>query len=270
MMNRSVRRRLGNISITALCDGQVEVSPEIAGKDQAGLVRQILTSRGLPELQQVSVNAFLLQTGGHNVLVDTGAGDKLGPKLGQLEARLAEVGIDRRDIRTILLTHMHPDHSNGLTDRDGNALFPNAELVVQSDELAHWLDDRKMAQASPRERRDNFEAARRAVTPYEKRLRLFKAGDVLPFVKAVPLPGHTPGHTGYLVEAPGASLLIWGDVVHVPVIQIQRPDIAVALDTDRWQAVSTRKQILYRAASKHIMVGGMHLDFPGFVHHLRR
>ena len=51
-------------------------------------------------------------------------------------------GVDPADIETVMLTHMHPDHSAGLTDmKTGRRHFPNAELVVHENEPRHWFDD---------------------------------------------------------------------------------------------------------------------------------
>lgn len=89
---------------------------------------------------------------------------------------------------------------------------------------------------------------------------------LMPGVTAVPLPGHTPGHTGYLVESGGASLLIWGDIVHVQELQVPRPEVTMAVDVDPAQAVATRRAILDRVATERLGIAGMHLHFPAFAH----
>jgi glyoxylase-like metal-dependent hydrolase (beta-lactamase superfamily II) len=262
--------RIGDVIVTALSDGEIEVSPEIAGRSQADNVRRIAASLGLPAKQQISVNAFAIHSKGHTTLIDTGAGDKLAPSLGRLPQSLAEAGIEPEDVNTVLLTHMHPDHSNGLTDASGHARFPNAELVMHENEFSHWLNDERMAQASEGQRVNNFEAARRESVPYRKRIRLFRDGEVVPDVRALPLPGHTPGHTGYVVGFGDNELLIWGDIVHLPEVQLARPEISVTLDSDRDAAVATRKRILTTAAEDKRIVTGMHLHFPGFARVVNR
>jgi glyoxylase-like metal-dependent hydrolase (beta-lactamase superfamily II) len=264
------RIRIGDITVTALSDGKIEVSPDIAGRSQADAVRQIAASLGLPQKQQISVNAFAVQSQGHTTLIDTGAGDKLSPSLGRLPQSLAEAEIEPKNVETVLLTHMHPDHSNGLTDAAGHRAFPNAELVMHEDELAHWLDDTLMARASEHQRINNFEAARRELAPYRHQIRLFRDGEVVPGVRAFPLPGHTPGHTGYIVSSADDELLIWGDIVHLPEIQLARPEISVILDSDRGAAVATRKRVLLLAAEDRKIVTGMHMHFPGFTRVIHR
>ncbi len=258
------RLSVGNFIITALSDGAVAATPRVVADRSPDDVRRLFAACGLPPEPTVSVNAFAIQHAGRTVLIDTGAGDKLAATLGRLPQSLAEAGLRADAIDAVLLTHMHPDHSNGLTDPSGEAAFPNAELVMHEDEYAHWLDDARMAQVSARSRRDNFEAARREMAPYRDRIRLFRQGQVMPGIYAHPLPGHTPGHTGYIVGADKKALLIWGDIVHLPDIQVEQPDIAVVLDTDKTAAIATRKRALDMAACEDFIIAGMHLHAPGF------
>ncbi|MCC6778961.1 MAG: MBL fold metallo-hydrolase [Hyphomicrobiales bacterium] len=260
----SYRCHLGNTTVIALSDGSVDVSLKIVADAPVHEIRDDLIARGLPTEPRVSVNAFAIQVGGRTALVDTGAGGKFAATLGLLPHSLAAVGIAPEAVEAVLLTHMHPDHSSGLTDSQGRPIFVNAEVVLHQDEFAHWMDDARMTQASPRQRRDNFEAARRAIAPYRHRVRLIRDGDVFPGVRALPLPGHTPGHTGYLIGSGADTLLIWGDIVHLPDVQVARPDVAVVLDTDKAAAIATRRRALDIAATERLCVAGMHLHFPGF------
>jgi glyoxylase-like metal-dependent hydrolase (beta-lactamase superfamily II) len=258
------RRRIGNILVTALSDGIVEASLRVVANMPAEDVERMLGACGQPVPPRISVNAYALEFDNRIVLIDTGAGDKLGPTLGNLTANLAAAGIAPDNVDTVLLTHMHPDHSNGLTDTKGAAVFPNAELVLHEDEMAHWLDDGRMAHVSSRQRRDNFEAARNQLMAYRNRTRVFRQGSVLRGIDAVAMPGHTPGHTGYRVTSGAEALLVWGDLVHLPDVQILHPEVSVVLDTDQQRAASTRKEVLETVAADGILVTGMHLHFPGF------
>ena len=186
--------------------------------------RQILTEAFRPA-RRTSVNTFLIQSKGRTAIVDTGSGDYMQPSAGFVQRSLSAAGIDPKSIDTVLLTHMHPDHSAGLVDMsNGQLLFPNAELVMHENELKHWFDDGEMAKADERTAKLFFQAGREQVAPYKKRTRLFKSGEVFPGVTAVPSHGHTPGHTAYLIESGGEQLMIWGDTVHVPEVQTAIPE----------------------------------------------
>jgi glyoxylase-like metal-dependent hydrolase (beta-lactamase superfamily II) len=129
----------------------------------------------------------------------------------------------------VLLTHLHPDPAQGLLDDAGNSAFPNAEIVLHEDELAFWTNDDESARATT-ERQDHFTQARAAIAAYRERLRTTCGGEVLPGITAIPEPGHTPGHTGWLVSSEGDALLIWGDIVHLHAIQFARPDAGLIVD----------------------------------------
>jgi glyoxylase-like metal-dependent hydrolase (beta-lactamase superfamily II) len=86
----------------------------------------------------------------------------------------------------------------------------------------------------------------------------------------MPIPGHTPGHSGYLISSGGQELLIWGDVVHVPEVQVALPDAGTNFDVDFEEARKSRKRVLDQVASDRLLVAGMHLHFPGFYHVARQ
>jgi glyoxylase-like metal-dependent hydrolase (beta-lactamase superfamily II) len=160
---------------------------------------------------------------------------------------------------------MHPDHSAGLTDREtGKAHFANAELVVHENEPRHWLDDANMARATEREQLLYFKCAREQIAPYSDRMRTFTGGEVFPGVIAIPRPGHTPGHTTYMISSGNDQLLIWGDTVHVPEVQTARPEVCIAFDVDPAAAEASRRAVFEMVATDRLLVTGMHLHFPGF------
>jgi glyoxylase-like metal-dependent hydrolase (beta-lactamase superfamily II) len=107
-------------------------------------------------------------------------------------------------------------------------------------------------------------STRAQIAPYQEVIRLFKDGEVFPGVTAIPIPGHTPGHCGYLVSSGTQQLLIWGDVVHVPEVQVALPDTGTVFDIDFEQAQTSRKRILDQVATDRLLVAGMHLHFPAF------
>lgn len=205
-----------------------------------------------------SINAFLVQTNGQNVLIDTGLGAKAG---GGLVQSLAHLGISPADIDIILITHMHVDHIGGLSV-DGKAVYPRAVLKIGDMEQKFWLaPDASDPQKNPY---IDFNAAKAAVAPYAGRLQAFSFGDeVAPGIAAVNAVGHTPGHTAFMVESEGSKVLVWGDTVHAIALQLPCPEIYPAYDYDPVAATATRKAVLEKVSAENIPVAGAHIPYPG-------
>lgn len=262
-------RKIGDIVVTAISDGFLDGNLDVLRNVEIDKAHQVLKDSFRPA-RRGSVNTFLIQSKGRRALMDTGSGNYLQPTAGKVHANLAAAGIDPKSIDTILLTHMHPDHSAGLTEMpSGKLLFPDSELVMHENELPHWFDDGAMTTVDERSQKLYFLAGREQVAPYKKQTRLFKQGEVFPGVTAVPSPGHTPGHTAYLIESGGEQLMIWGDTVHVPEVQTAFPECGIAFDTDLAMAAASRKRMFDRVATDRLLVAGMHVHFPAFSHLVR-
>jgi glyoxylase-like metal-dependent hydrolase (beta-lactamase superfamily II) len=257
-------RRFGDIVVTAISDGYLDAVYEFIRGIEPAEAETILKGAYRPAPPRVSINTFVIHSAGRKALVDTGSQNSMGPTLGHMPKHLAAAGIDPKEIDTILLTHMHPDHSNGLTDASGKAIYPHVELVVAERDVNHWFDDAAMAKATERQQMRFFRWAREQIAPYQNQRRE-PVGEVFPGVTAVPLYGHTPGHTGYLVSSKGEQLLIWGDIVHMPDIQTQRPDVYMEPDVDGQAAIATRKRTMDMVATDRLLAAGMHMHFPGFL-----
>jgi len=266
------RFTIGDVEVTALLDGHIDLQSQIINGFNPGEATRLLAESFLEmknDSTPIPVNGYLVNDGTQLTLIDTGTAQLLGPTLGNLNAALMATGVSPQDIDTVLLTHMHPDHSGGLVDADGQAVFPNAELAVAQSEWDFWYDDGILV-GVPEQSRGFFKMARDTTGPYSDRLRLFEGeSEVLPGITALPLPGHTPGHTGYTLSSGDASLLFWGDVVHSAALQFAHPEWTVAFDMDPTLTVQTRKQMLDRAFADKMLVTGAHLDFPGLGHVLR-
>lgn len=262
--------RVGDVVVTALSDGTLERSLELLRSVTVDDAQKLLADAFRPGVV-ISVNAFVLRSKGRTILIETGSGRYLGASAGHLLSNMASAGIDPAAIDTVLLTHMHPDHSAGLTDMTtGKAHFPNAELVVHENEPRHWNDDAAMARGTERQKLLFFQQAREQMAPYRDRMRTFRQGEVAPGVTAIPCHGHTPGHSAFLVASAGQQLLVWGDMVHIPEVQIPRPEVTIDFDSDPLSAAASRKRIFDMAASERLLVTGMHLHFPGFGHLARQ
>jgi glyoxylase-like metal-dependent hydrolase (beta-lactamase superfamily II) len=256
------RRQIGDITVTALSDGVLAAPLDVVlGVERTEIER--LAGRKPGEPLPIAVNAFLLERAGRWALVDTGSGNSMGPTLGKLPQNLRALGVAPERIETIFLTHLHPDHSNGLVDDAGNAIYPNAQVILHETEAAFWLDRDEASGATERIRRN---IAKTAITmaPYRERMRTVRDGEAVPGISALLLAGHTPGHTGWLVQSGKDGLLIWGDLVHLAAIQIARPDTGLVYDVDPQAACATRRRMFDRVAADKLAVAGAHLDFPGF------
>ncbi|RQR25521.1 MBL fold metallo-hydrolase [Burkholderia sp. Bp9143] len=256
------RRQVGDFSVTAISDGTLTAGLDLLSNIDVDDATGIMQRAGIYAPSDVNINCYVIRGNGRTVLVDTGAGG-IRDWGGLLGPSLSQAGIDARDIDTIVLTHAHPDHIGGLLDTGGQPAFPQAEVLIHERERAFWLDDDAYERASERAR-VNFRIARRTFDVYQAQLRTIGAGNVRPGIVAVPLPGHTPGHTGYRVESRGERLLIWGDLVHFAPIQVARPDVSIAFDRDPSQASATRAATLAEVASDNLPIAGMHLADTGF------
>ncbi|MGM0586047.1 MAG: MBL fold metallo-hydrolase, partial [Pseudomonadota bacterium] len=243
------RRGVGETTVTALLDGSLKIDPAmLEGADEqtkADLLRAAFLEAGPVD---TSINAFVIHAPGRTVLVDGGAGSAMGAGAGRLPMALASAGLSMEAIDAIFATHLHPDHVGAFT-KGGEAAAPEAELILHSAEHAFWTDDSNFANAG--ESAQNFaRMAQGAVAPYEGRIRMIEDGaEVAPGVTAMHLPGHTPGHTGLMVESGDHALLIWADIVHVGPIQFARPEVTIPFDVDPGQAAETRKAIMERVAA---------------------
>ena len=263
------RIALGQFEVIALYDGPIKLNKKMLNHIKTAELDRMLGRAfvGNPDVL-TSVNAYLVNTGAHLVLIDTGTAKLFGPNLGHVPENLRAAGYDPSAVDTILITHMHGDHVGGLNDAAGKPVYPNAKIYVAKTESDFWLSQKSADQAAE-EMKPFFKMARDLAAPYQAdgRWQTF-AGDneLVPGIRAVDAKGHTPGHTAYLVSSEGKQLLIWGDLIHFSAVQFARPAVSFVYDTDQKQAVASRKRILKKAAAEKLLVAGMHLPFPGFGH----
>lgn len=208
---------------------------------------------------------LVVNTGKHRVLVDTGAGG-LAPSTGKLLRNLQAAGITPEDIDTVILTHGHPDHIGGNTDDKGRLAFPDARYVMWKEEWDFWTSGQAEAKLDEHVREVLLKFARRNLPPIQGQLELVDhETEIVPGIRALAAPGHTPGHMALAISSKGKQLLCISDVVLHP-IHLEQPEWHAAVDFAPEQVVATRRKLLKRAATEKALVIAFHFPFPGLGH----
>lgn len=224
--------RLGEHTVTVLTDGGVQLHPLRWFPDS---VRDDWNTPHASPLDATghipaTITALLVEHRDRALLIDTGYGahsvaaddtiDTIGSLHGgRLPAELVRHGRDHTDIDTVAFTHLHDDHVGWAfgAGQHGTRLFPRATHVASAGE---WAGAGRRAGGAP--------------------TRAVSTGDeIFPGVRAWTTPGHTEGHTAYVISAGGRRLIAFGDVFHVP-DQFARPDWTCAMDADPERARRTR------------------------------
>lgn len=256
------RLMLGQFEITPLSDGTVDLPVDQLLAQDKKKTLDTLAKAHLKAPLETSANAYLINTGSKLVMIDGGAGSFFGPTLGRLAANIKAAGYQPEQIDEIYITHFHGDHVGGLVN-GAQMVFPNATVRASKKEADYWLSQANMDKAKGK---DGFKAAMAAVNPYVKagKFKPFE-GDVelVPGVRAQAAPGHTPGHTTYLVESGGQKLHLVGDLIHVAAVQMENPAVTIEFDSDQKAAAAPRKKAFDAAAKGGYLIGGAHLQFPG-------
>jgi glyoxylase-like metal-dependent hydrolase (beta-lactamase superfamily II) len=263
------RTRVGGLTVTMLHDGSRAIPLQ-------GFVR----NAPLEEVQRVLAESFLptdsfripftltcLETARGLVLFDTGNGAQpAGSPVGRLAENMRAAGLDPARVTTVVFSHFHGDHVNGLLNADGSAAFPNAELVVPAAEWAWWTDSGNETR-SPEGQRPNFANTARRFGPYQGKVRQVQAGaEAVPGVTAIAAHGHTPGHTIWRIADGSDQMIFLADTTNRPELLARRPGFHAVFDFDANAAEATRRRVLDMVSTDRIKVSGYHFPFPAFGH----
>ena len=232
-------------------------------------VKAAYVAHGIPDGQgNTPFNPTVIRTGGKTVLVDTGCGadtaEEPGATAGFLMRNLAAIGIDPDDVDVVIISHFHGDHVSGLVAPDGAPAFPKAEITVPAEEWRFWMDDGERERATPGRMERLFEHNRQVFDPLAERVRTHAWDEeVVPGVTAIATPGHSIGHTSYLVSSQGESVFLIQDVSNHPALSLEHPGWHLAFDQDPIKAEATRRRTLEWLAREQMPVQGFHFPFPG-------
>jgi glyoxylase-like metal-dependent hydrolase (beta-lactamase superfamily II) len=214
----------------------------------------------------INQNALVVNTGDKLVLVDTGMGFRkvYGPLTGHLLANLRAAGIDPESIDVVALSHAHPDHVWGLVGDDGKPHFPNAQIHITQADLEYWTDEAKLSDPALGH---YIGPIRDTLLPLRDRMVFLKDGqEVVPGLQALSTPGHTVGHTSFVINSQSRAMVYMGDLAHQPVLQMENPRVEFVRDTDSKQGVASRLRVFDMVASGKIPIVAYHFPWPGIGH----
>ena len=263
-MSRISSINIGSVKVTSLLDGELvlpaEVLLNLKDKDL-----QTIKSNAENTLSFSNINAYLIQNGDRNLLVDAGCRELFGPTCGFIQDALTEAGVSTNKITDIFLTHLHPDHIAGTLNTNGSAVFNNAQMHIVDKEHDFWV-------------RENFDAvevngvdwaslAQGVITAYKDRLNILSEGkEIMSGVNIVAIPGHTPGHSGFRVDSGNESLMHLGDILHLQNLQLIDPNVSTVFDIDYDKALASRKRVLDMVSSDKNLCTSGHWLTPKFGH----
>ncbi|MQA02494.1 MAG: MBL fold metallo-hydrolase [Streptosporangiales bacterium] len=212
-----------------------------------------------------SLGGLLVQRDGSTLLIDTGYGPGpafegpdatargLGPfRGGALLDNLAQFGVSPSDVDTVVVTHVHFDHVGWLVHRDRPGhppVFPSARYLVAEPE---WAFCRSHGDKYGQLDQETF------FGPLGELVETFARGaEIFPGVTALPTPGHTPGHTSFVLAGGGRELVVVGDAAHNPV-ELEHPEHGARRDSAPAAARASRELLADLLARPDTVGYGMH------------
>ncbi len=262
------RFNLGSAEVTVVSDGALSLGDPKG--TFTGLpdneIRKMLSDNFLsPTNVMLEQNSPIVNIGDKLVLFDTGLGTTkgFGPTTGRQQKSMKDAGIKPEDVDAVVFSHAHPDHVGGVIGDDGKPLFPNAQYYIAQSDLDFWTDEGKMS--SPV--KDFIAIARTNLLPVRDRIVFYKDGqEFLPGIQAMAAPGHTVGHTMFMITSDGKSFAYLADLTHHPILLLEKPRMEFSYDTDPKQAVESRVKMLDMLAANKIAVLPYHYPWPGIGH----
>ena len=266
------RYKVGSIEVTVVTDGaRTAPVPDTYVKNakredfSAGFASLYMDK----EKPTAPFNTAVVNTGTKLVVIDTGLGpaqyEQSKGAVGQAHTNLAAAGIDRGAVDTVIISHFHGDHINGLLAADNKPAFANAEILVPAVEWKYWSDDGEMAKAPAGSGLEgNFKNIRRVFGALGNKVTQYDADkELVPGITSLATYGHTPGHTSHRVSSGGAQVVIQADVTaHVAELFTRNPGWHAMFDQDGAMAEQTRRKLYDMLATDKILVQGYHFPFP--------
>ncbi len=259
------RYKIGEFEVTAIHDGvwMPDLAPGLFKNFTVADAQKTLGDQfQRTDKMVVPFTPIMVNTGSKLILIDTGTNGRFTPTASSFMDNLTAAGFDPKQVDTIVISHFHGDHINGIRTKDEQIAFPNAEIMVPAPEWAFWMDDAKMA-AAPEAMKGAFANCRRVFGSISGKVARYDPGkEVAPGITSIPAYGHTPGHTAFAITSGSQSMMTVVDATNNAYLFVRNPEWQVSFDMDGPMAVETRKRLLDRAAADKMLVGGYHWPFP--------
>ena len=269
------RYKVGTHEITVVTDGVNKIAkfPDgfVANKSRdevnAGLAAFYM---GEKDQIQIPYSPIAVNTGSKLVVIDTGTGERNFEQskgaAGQFHGNLKAAGIDRNAVDTVIISHFHPDHINGLLGPDNKAAFANAEILVPATEWKFFMDDGEMSRQTSDRMKGVFANLRRVFDALGRKVTQYEAGkEVAPGITSIATYGHTPGHMSYVVASGNSKVYVQSDVTNIPLF-VRNPGWHLMFDQDAQMAEATRRKFYDQVSSEKAMLQGFHYPFPALAY----
>jgi glyoxylase-like metal-dependent hydrolase (beta-lactamase superfamily II) len=265
--------KIGDAECTAVYDGVWEKAHDPAYFHNATIAetKQALAAAGFTTaFVTIPIAVFVVRLNDKLVLCDAGGGDQVqafNPHSifvsGKMMANMKAAGLDPRKIETVLVSHFHPDHIFGLLEKGTNApTFPNAEIIVPAAEYKWWTDPSIIGRL-PAARRPLARRIQAVIPHWKNVLPVAGEDEVVPGIRFVSAPGHTPGHTAFHISSGNEQLMISSDAAYVPALCAAHPGWHGVFDQDPMAAEASRRRLLDRVIADKMMICGSHFPWPG-------
>ena len=254
--------KIGNVKVTVLEDGYLNLPKEVL-RNISSDIEKTLTNNAESELALSNINTFLVEQNNQKLLVDAGCRDIFGPTCGFFPEQLEKAGTNPEEITDLFFTHLHPDHVGGAITNDGKPVFVNASVKIPEKEIDFWnRDDFEDIEANGKSFAD---LAKSLLNAYDgKIVTVSNEDEIIKNVHVVDLPGHTPGHSGFRIDDANESFINLGDILHVPNIQLENPNISLLFDVDMEQGLKTRKKLFDMVSKDKLLCSAGHMLAPKF------